>query len=484
MRSTSWASSLVIAAVLSATAACSDSNITSPAVPAANLSVATTTTAGFLVYAPADSMLVGQTLQMTAGWTSKTITTPWVDTNAVWTSSDISIATVAKGLVTSLKAGAVTISAKSGNAVSSMTISVRASTTTTTTTSSNYFIAAPGDSLDIAQTMLLKATWIAKNVATPWVDTSAVWTTSNSGVATVVKGLVTGKAAGSVTISAKSGNLTASKILVVRAATTTTTPPPTTTVPTGSYKTVIADDFTSYSGTAALMANVGVGKLYNDGVNQSYASIDPTVTFNGHQTMKYNQPGGVSTTPELWPSLPTQMSNVWLHAVIRFSPGWTTKGILTNGTDNSYKILAMGWSAYDARAGFQFDNTSAYHIFTNAVTRTGQTAMPAVYGMAGSATTEWQDGAWYDYYLNYEVLTPTTTRYRLFKSRWGQTPVLVATVNNTVNSGYAAPLVGSVMLGQNFNQVRAATQNQAIWYGKWEVVDGKAYVNPFGIPGA
>jgi hypothetical protein len=338
-------------------------------------------------------------------------------------------------------------------------------------------VSAPADSLSVGKYMQLKAVWTAKNVPNPFVDTNAVWTSSNPLVASVARrGLVTGNKLGVVTISAKSGNLTVSKMLVVAGVTYVQ--------PAISAKRLLGDDFTSYSNSAALMANVGVGRLYNDGVNQHLATIDTSVKYNGHQTMKYNQAGGTSATPELWPSLPTKLPNVWLHAVIRYSPGWTTKGVLTNGTDNSYKILAMGWSGYDARAGFQFDNTSAYHIFTNAVTRTGQTAMPAVYGFAGSPTTEWQDGAWYDYYLNYEVLTPTTTRYRLFKCRSGQTPVLVATVNNTVSSGYAAPLVGSVMLGQNFNQVRAATQNQAIWYGLWEVVDGATYPNPFKIPGA
>ena len=51
-------------------------------------------------------------------------------------------------------------------------------------------------------------------------------------------------------------------------------------------------------------------------------------------------------------------------------------------------------------------------------------------------------------------------------------------------AGKAPPLVAAVMLGQNFNQRRAETQNQALWYALWEVVDGAAHANPFGIPGA
>jgi hypothetical protein len=337
-------------------------------------------------------------------------------------------------------------------------------------------VSAPADSLSVGKYMQLQAVWTAKNVPNPFVDTNAVWTSSNPLVASVARrGLVTGNKLGAVTISAKSGNLTVSKFLVVSGVTYVQ--------PAINPSRLLGDDFKSYTSTAAFMANVGVGRLYNDGVNQHLATIDTSVKYNGHQTLKYNQAGGTSATPELWPSLPGKQTNVWLHAVIRYSPGWTTKGVLTN-TDNSYKILGMGWSNYYARAGFHLANTTAYQIFTNAVTTTGTTAMPAVFGMAGSPTTEWQDGAWYDYYMHYEVLTATSTRLRLWRGRAGQTPTLVATVNNSVSSGYAAPIVGNVMLGQNFNQTRAATQSQALWYGMWEVMDGASYPNPFKIPGA
>ena len=47
----------------------------------------------------------------------------------------------------------------------------------------------------------------------------------------------------------------------------------------------------------------------------------------------------------------------------------------------------------------------------------------------------------------------------------------------------ALPGLNSVMLGLNFNQVRAIGQNQAVWYGQWEVVDGSVYTDPFGVAG-
>jgi hypothetical protein len=247
---------------------------------------------------------------------------------------------------------------------------------------------------------------------------------------------------------------------------------------------LVGDDWSTYSSTAAFMANVGAGRLYNDGANQSMASLDTVVKYNGHPTLRYNQPGGTDKTPELWPSLPNgaKLENVWLHAVIRYSPGWTTAGVVAN-TDNSYKILGLGWSNYYARAGFHLANTTSYQIFTNAVTATSATVMPAVFGMAGRVTSEWQDGGWYDYYLHYEVRSATTTRFRVWRGRAGKTPVLAATVDNAMVQGFSVPLVRSVMLGQNFNQTRAASQSQAIWYGLWEVIDGASHPNPFSLPG-
>jgi hypothetical protein len=341
-----------------------------------------------------------------------------------------------------------------------------------------FSLSAPADTISVGKYMQLSAVWTQKNIVGAWIDTNAVWTSSNAQIASVSKkGVVTGNTLGFVTISAKSGNLIASKILVVSGITFVQ--------PAISAQRLMGDDYTTYSTTAAFMANVGIGRLYNDGVNQSLVSLDTSVKYNGHATLRYNQPGGTDKTPELWPSLPNGMklTNVWLHVVIRYSPGWTTKGVMTN-TDNSYKILGFGWSNYYARAGFHLANTTAYQIFTNAVNTSGQTVMPAVFGMAGSPTTEWQDGGWYDYYLHYEATSATATRFRLWRGRAGQAPVLVATVNNSVPVGAKVPSVGSVMLGQNFNNIRAASQNQAIWYGMWEVIDGSTYPKPYAIPGA
>jgi hypothetical protein len=48
-------------------------------------------------------------------------------------------------------------------------------------------------------------------------------------------------------------------------------------------------------------------------------------------------------------------------------------------------------------------------------------------------------------------------------------------------AGQTVPNVNRIMLGMNFNQVRAANQTQALWSGQWEVVDGSQHAHPFGL---
>src|SRR6185437_15485530 len=75
----------------------------------------------------------------------------------------------------------------------------------------------------------------------------------------------------------------------------------------------LADDYRSYANTAALLNNIsslhsGTGSpttaMYNDGPYAGLAVLDTAVTYNGHPTVRYDQPGGVAGTPELWPSFP------------------------------------------------------------------------------------------------------------------------------------------------------------------------------------
>jgi hypothetical protein len=237
----------------------------------------------------------------------------------------------------------------------------------------------------------------------------------------------------------------------------------------------------SYASTLAFYADTGIGKKYltYDG---GLFEIDGTVTYNGRKTLRYNQPGGSARSPQLEVPLKKALSNVWIRAKIRWSPGYTTKGILTNSS-NGYKIFGWGWSGYDGRGTFDLTNTTEYQASWDVRRITGGAIGPFAWGSAGGVRTEWTDGGWYDYVVNFEILSSTQTRTRVWISKDGETPVLRTSFIGT-SSGTTVPQVNRVHLGQNFNQVRESSKSQALWYGEWQIVNGVKYADPFGLDGS
>ena len=222
--------------------------------------------------------------------------------------------------------------------------------------------------------------------------------------------------------------------------------------------------------------------MYNDGPNAGLAEIDPTVTYNGHPTVKYNQPGGTNQGPEMWVSFPNgkTITDMWLRASIRFSSGFTTYGITPNSA-NAYKLLGWAWAGTNGRGGLGFTNTNDYTFSWGVESLTGVNLGSTEPTGFRTVTTEWTDQAWYDYVIHYQQTSATTTRTSFYLGRNNATPQLVYVMNGTINPGNTIPPVNRVMLGLNFNSVRPATENQALWYGQWEVVDGSQYSNPFNL---
>lgn len=260
-----------------------------------------------------------------------------------------------------------------------------------------------------------------------------------------------------------------------------------------SGKAFLYDDFTRYSSTADLFNNISEisggpnpdyrNVTYTDGYGATMVELDRATLYNGHPTMKYNQPGGISAGPALWPGFHDgkTLSHMWLRAKIRFSPGFTTAGTNTNSA-NAYKLLGWGWTGYDGRGTVEITNTNEYEFGMMAQTGPVQTTNFAE-ASAGHVTNEWNDGAWYVYVVEYEITSTTTATARVWIAKDGQTPVLRATIKSFSTDGKPIPRVNSVRLGLNFNQTRAPAQNQALWYGQWEVVDGDQTPNPFGLSG-
>lgn len=256
------------------------------------------------------------------------------------------------------------------------------------------------------------------------------------------------------------------------------------------------DDFTRYQSTPDLLANVAKGAggtgdahavLYGDGYNAGLAEIDRSVTYNGHPTLKYNQPGGTSASPSLAAYIPGQpLSHMWYKATVRFSPGFTTTGTNSNSS-NAYKLLEWGFDTNPLYGSgrVEITNTTQYQLMWGVKdANTQQASSGTIFGIGGNVSNEWSDGAWYDYVIEYQLTSSTEGRARVWMGRHGD-PLTLRTISAaSALPGYTLPGTRYIGVGLNFNQTRAANQNQALWFGQWEVVDGSKYTNPFGVPGA
>lgn len=194
--------------------------------------------------------------------------------------------------------------------------------------------------------------------------------------------------------------------------------------------------------------------------------------------MKYLQPGGVGGSPELGVLFRSHpLSHLWYRAKVRFSPGFTTTGTLTNSA-NAYKLLSWGWQGCGS-GRVEITNTDQYDVYENVQNcTTGALTGAGGHASGGRISGEWTTGGWYDYIVEVDHSSGSNGVIRFWLAPDGQTPVLRATVPQPAGS---LPAITSISVGLNFNQVRAASQSQALWWGQWEVVDGSQFPNPFNV---
>ena len=149
------------------------------------------------------SLKVGETVTLTATVKPDNAT----DKTVTWSSSDASIATVGNGVVTALKLGTATITAKAGDKEATCAITVEATPVTSVT------LDKTNASLKVGETETLTAT-VKPDDAT---DKTVTWSSSDASIATVENGVVTAKNVGSATITAKAGDNEATCFIIVDA---------------------------------------------------------------------------------------------------------------------------------------------------------------------------------------------------------------------------------------------------------------------------
>jgi hypothetical protein len=290
----------------------------------------------------------------------------------------------------------------------------------------------------------------------PIVGRGVSWRVGDASIATIqANGRITAVNAGVTTVTAEAGSKRTTRDVFV----------------TGfSSVAFLSDDFTIYADAAEVLKNSGNTALYRVISNSDLLAIDQTVRFDGHQTLKLNQPAGGSRAPWLFAHFPEPKASLWIRLRVRFSPGWRPA---TAGNEGD-TFFHWGWAgSTDQRGSVQMVRDGGYRLQWYAQGATDVTRVNA-----GPAGTEWDDGEWYDYVVHYERQSDTQVRQRFWLGRAGTTPTLRATLTGTMATA-PAPLANRVQLGQEFYSPIPTAQ--AIWLGTWEVADGAVHADPFDV---
>ena len=147
------------------------------------------------------SLKVGETISLTATVKPDDAT----DKTVTWETSEASVATITDGVVTAIKLGSATITAKAGDKSAVCAITVIPTPVTSVTLNQT------SASLKVGETVTLTAT-VKPDDAT---DKTVTWTTSDASVATVDNGMVIAKKVGSATITAKAGSISATCAITI-----------------------------------------------------------------------------------------------------------------------------------------------------------------------------------------------------------------------------------------------------------------------------
>ncbi len=179
----------------------------------ASITVTVMQTAGSIAIEPMTPpalMALGETVQLAATVLDQN-GQPVTGAVVTWTSSDEAVATVNnQGLVTAVMNGTAMITARSGTASTSITVTVMQTAGTITIEPMTATLMALGETVQLAATVL-------DQNSQPVADTVVIWQSSDKAVATVsADGLVTGVGNGTATITARSGSAFAEIEITVR----------------------------------------------------------------------------------------------------------------------------------------------------------------------------------------------------------------------------------------------------------------------------
>ena len=278
-----------------------------------------------------------------------------------WTSSNTSVATVsASGLVTAKAVGSATITATSTvDTTKSGTCSINVINTTPTV--SSVTLNKTSTSIVVGGTDTLTATVNGTNNPPQTVN----WTTSNSSVATVSNGVVSGVSSGTATITAtstfdssKSVNCT---VTVTAANTQTLTITRSSFATAGGYAwytwTQATTDSTSITGKAELYTTTTTSMQFNKSKGDKVAAIFNTTAIPGSITKI--EATSQQTTIRSWTAYVTSTACSASGSTLTFGSNKTTVGTCSPavGTSTSFGTSSAGYSYFCIQEG---DSSASY----------------------------------------------------------------------------------------------------------------------------
>ena len=256
-----------------------------------------------------------------------------------------------------------------------------------------------------------------------------------------------------------------------------------------NYTTVAGNDWQAYNSSADLRAAQNFvwwdsRDVYN------YVNVVPDATFGKVVRITFPQnSGSPGSSPQMHQSLSQPLAKMWYRWRMRYEPGWTTVGPDPAGHANSYKVAFWLWQNYEARGGVVFTNSTQYLIEFGVRQPGGsylqynERPIPGSALNFGNVSTEWTDNQWYEFVAYYDKTGPTTAQQHYWRRRLttnGQVAPGPWIYMGLDLSGQPTPLVRGIQLGINKNKNN--THDMYIYWGPWEVVDGSAYPNPWGMP--
>ncbi len=182
----------------------------------------TATLVSIAVSPASTSVAVGANKQLTATGTYSDGTTQNLTSSVTWSSSASNVASVSStGVVSGKSAGSSTIQATSNSVSGSSKLTVTASSTTGIASLVSLSLSPASSSIAVNATKRFSATGTYSDGSTKNLTSTVTWSSSATSVATITaSGRATGVSAGSATITATSGSISASATLTVTAGST------------------------------------------------------------------------------------------------------------------------------------------------------------------------------------------------------------------------------------------------------------------------